>query len=145
MQPSATPPVNRQQGNGRLGFIITLAVFVSGIFAAVKVVPVRIDAYQFREALREEARYASVHRQDSRIRERISNAKRADGSPLYPPLTIFSLLVFYIYALQCLPTTIVVRSETRSWRWALGQLAGMSVFAYLASLLVYQMGTLWGL
>ena len=80
-----------------------------------------------------------------KIRERIAHAKKPDGSPLYPPLTIFSLLVFYIYALQCLPTTIVVKSETRSWSWALGQLAAMSLFAYLAALLVYQGGRLFGL
>ena len=55
-------PSRRQAGNGRLGFIITLALFASGIFAAVKVVPVRIDAYQFREVLREEARpYPACH------------------------------------------------------------------------------------
>ena len=79
------------------------------------------------------------------IRERITLATKEDGSRLYPPITIFSLLVFYIYALQCLPTTIVVKSETRSWRWALGQLAGMSAFAYLAALAVYQGGRLLGI
>jgi ferrous iron transport protein B len=79
-----------------------------------------------------------------KIRERISTAKKEDGSPRYPPLTIFSLLIFYIYALQCLPTTIVVKNETRSWRWALGQLAGMSAFAYVAALAVYQGGKLMG-
>ena len=79
-----------------------------------------------------------------KIRERISTAKKEDGSPRYPPLTILSLLIFYIYALQCLPTTIVVKNETRSWRWALGQLAGMSAFAYVAALAVYQGGKLMG-
>ncbi|MFP6879128.1 MAG: ferrous iron transport protein B [Roseibacillus sp.] len=79
-----------------------------------------------------------------RIRDRISNAKKDDGTPLYPPLAIFSLLVFYIYALQCLPTTIVVKGELRSWSWALGQLAGMSLFAYVAALTVYQGGKLFG-
>ena len=67
-----------------------------------------------------------------------------DGTPLYPPLAIFSLLVFYIYALQCLPTTIVVKGELRSWSWALDQLAGMSLFAYVAALIVYQGGKLFG-
>jgi ferrous iron transport protein B len=81
----------------------------------------------------------------ARIRSSMMSARKPDGSPLYPPIAICSLLIFYIYALQCLPTTIVVRSETRSWRWALGQLAGMSLFAYLAALLVYQAGRLIGL
>jgi ferrous iron transport protein B len=55
---------------------------------------------------------------------------------------LVSLLVFFIYALQCLPTTAVVARESGSWKWAAGQFVFMSGFAYLASLLVFQIGTL---
>jgi ferrous iron transport protein B len=79
-----------------------------------------------------------------RVRERIVAARAPDGSRLYPPLVVLSLLVFYVYALQCLPTTITVQRETRSWRWALGQLAGMTAFAYLAALAVFQAGRMLG-
>lgn len=78
------------------------------------------------------------------FRERIRNAKRADGSPEFTPLVAISLIVFFIYALQCLPTTAVVRRETGSWKWALGQLGAMTLFAYLAALAVFQIGTLLG-
>ncbi len=57
----------------------------------------------------------------------------------YSLATVLSLLVFYVFALQCLPTTAVVGRETKSWKWALGQLAGMSLFAYLAALLTFQL------
>jgi len=78
------------------------------------------------------------------LRERIAAAERPDGSPLFTPLTLISLLVFYIYALQCLPTTAVVAREAGSWKWAIGQFAFMSGFAYVASLVIFQIGRLLG-
>ncbi|MDG1671618.1 MAG: hypothetical protein P8H96_12185, partial [Akkermansiaceae bacterium] len=73
-----------------------------------------------------------------------TNAKRPDGSPLFTPLVALSLLAFFVYALQFLPTTAVVKRETGSWKWALGQLGGMTAFAYLSALAVYQIGKLIG-
>lgn len=78
------------------------------------------------------------------LREKISAATWPDGRPLFTPLTLISLLVFYIYALQCLPTSAVVAREAGSWKWAAGQFAFMSSFAYLAALVVYQGGRLLG-
>ena len=76
------------------------------------------------------------------IREKIQDAKWPDGRPLFTPLSLISLLIFFIYALQCLPTTAVVARETASWKWAIGQLVFMTAFAYLASLAVFQIGSL---
>ena len=73
---------NRERGEGRLGFIITLVVFLVGVFLAVKIVPVRIDGYQFREMLREEARYASIHRNDSVVVQRILDTAESLNIPL---------------------------------------------------------------
>ncbi len=78
------------------------------------------------------------------LRERIAAVKWPDGRPLFTPLTAVSLLVFYIYALQCFPTVVVVARESGSWKWALGQLAFMSAFAWAASFIVYQGGLLLG-
>ena len=133
---NAIEPVVQPLGwDGRLGAAMLTSFAAREVFNGSMAISFAIDEEEEEDedAVRE------------KIRDRIANAKKADGSPLYPPLTIFSLLVFYIYALQCLPTTIVVKSETRSWRWALGQLAGMSAFAYVAALLVYQIGKLFGL
>jgi ferrous iron transport protein B len=80
----------------------------------------------------------------SLIRDKISKATWPDGRPLFTPLTMVSLLVFFIYALQCLPTTAVVAREAGSWKWAIGQFVFMSGFAYLASLIVFQVGRLMG-
>jgi ferrous iron transport protein B len=79
-----------------------------------------------------------------RIRAKMQEATRPDGRKLFTPLSLISLLVFFIYALQCLPTSAVVAREAGSWKWAVGQFAFMTCFAYLASLLVYQIGSLMG-
>lgn len=79
------------------------------------------------------------------LRERLNASTWSDGRPVYTPLAVVSLLVFYIYALQCLPTSAVVARETGSWKWALGQFVFMTGFAYLASLVVFQTGRLFGL
>lgn len=76
------------------------------------------------------------------LRSKLSRATWPDGRKIYTPLTTLSLLVFFVYALQCLPTTVVVRRETGSWKWALGQLAGMTAVAWLAAFAVYQVGSL---
>ncbi|MDQ8190046.1 ferrous iron transport protein B [Roseibacillus persicicus] len=57
----------------------------------------------------------------------------------YSIATVLSLLVFYVFALQCLPTTAVVSREANSWKWAVVQLVGMSLFAYLAALITFQL------
>lgn len=68
----------------------------------------------------------------------LREARRSDGGLLFTTATSWSLLVFYVLAMQCLPTQVVTRAETGSWKWALLQLGYMSALAYLASLLVYQ-------
>ncbi len=80
----------------------------------------------------------------NRLRDQISKATWQDGRPLFTPLTLVSILVFFIYALQCLPTSAVVAREAGSWKWAAGQFVFMGGFAYLASLSVYQVGRLLG-
>lgn len=75
---------SRQSGEGRTGFIITLAVVLVGIFVGLKVIPVRINAYQFRDTLRDEARYASAHRNDAQVKERILDAAKGLEIPLEP-------------------------------------------------------------
>jgi len=77
-----------------------------------------------------------------RLRSKLSKATWPDGRKIYTPLTTLSLLIFFVYALQCLPTTVVVSRETNSWKWALGQLGAMTTVAWLASFAVYQIGSL---
>jgi hypothetical protein len=61
----------RQRGEGRIGFLIALIVVGVVIFVGVKIIPVRITAYEFRDTLREEARYAAVRDDDATVVVRI--------------------------------------------------------------------------
>ncbi|MCK4873674.1 MAG: ferrous iron transporter B [Phycisphaerales bacterium] len=76
--------------------------------------------------------------------DRMKSMKRTDGSLLFTGPTAASLLVFYILALQCLPTLAVTRRETGAWKWALLQFAWMSGLAYGAAFITYQGMTLLG-
>ncbi|HEY1099408.1 MAG TPA: ferrous iron transport protein B [Myxococcota bacterium] len=83
--------------------------------------------------------------ESSSLREAMQKDTKADGSPLYTPLTGLSLLVFFVLAMQCMSTIAVVKRETRSWKWPLFQVGYMTALAVTASLLVYQVGRLFGL
>lgn len=74
--------------------------------------------------------------EDATVREQIVNATRDEGSPVFTKATAASLLVFYVLAMQCLPTLAVTRRETGTWKWPLLQLGYMTAVAYLAALLV---------
>ena len=76
------------------------------------------------------------------IRERLAAETWADGTPMFGIPAVLALLIFYIYALQCLPTSAVVAREAGSWKWAIGQFVFMTLFAAAAALIVYQVGIL---
>lgn len=82
--------------------------------------------------------------QTRQLLARFQDAKRPDGTKVFTPLTCMSLLVFYVFAMQCLSTVAVVRRETNSWKWPLFQIGYMTATAYLAALIVYQGGKLFG-
>ena len=72
------------------------------------------------------------------VRERMASETRADGTRAYDLRTCLSLLVFYVFAMQCLSTVAVTRRETNSWGWAIFQVVYLTGFAYLAALATYQ-------
>jgi ferrous iron transport protein B len=78
------------------------------------------------------------------LRDRIQQETRADGRPIYSPLVCLSLLVFYVFAMQCVSTMAIVKRETGSYAWMWFQLAYMSGTAYLLALGIYQIGSALG-
>jgi ferrous iron transport protein B len=64
--------------------------------------------------------------------------RRDDGRPVFTQATAASALVFFVLAMQCLPTLAVTRRESGSLKWAALQLGYMSGVAYLAAFVVYQ-------
>lgn len=74
------------------------------------------------------------------LRDALRAAERPDGSKLFTPLICLNLMVFYVFAMQCISTIAVVKRETNSWRWPLFQLGYMTGFAWLFCLIIYQTG-----
>lgn len=60
------------------------------------------------------------------------------GGPRFTPAVGFSLMIFYLFAMQCMSTLAVVYRETGGWKWPMIQLVYMTALAYLSALLVYQ-------
>ena len=73
------------------------------------------------------------------LKEKMKAAVRPDGTPVFTLASGLSLLIFYVFAMQCMSTLAVVKRETRSWKWPAIQLVYMTGLAYLLSLLVYQL------
>jgi ferrous iron transport protein B len=72
---------------------------------------------------------------------RLQAATWPDGRVVFTLPMVLGLLVFYAWCLQCAATLAVIRRETNSWRWPLFSWAYMTVLAYVAALLIYQLGT----
>jgi ferrous iron transport protein B len=76
---------------------------------------------------------------DLTLREKMRLARRADGSPVYTVATGLSLLIFYVFAMQCMSTLAVVKRETRSWKYPLIQFTYMFLLAYVSAFIVFQL------
>ena len=75
---------------------------------------------------------------DEGVIARIRAMTRSDGSLVFTPATAAAALVFFVLAMQCLPTLAVTRRETGHMRYALLQLGYMSTVAYVLALIVHQ-------
>lgn len=72
------------------------------------------------------------------LRERLQNATFKDsGEKVFSMGTAISLMVFYLFAMQCISTIAVVKRETKSWKWPIIQVVYMGVLAYVGSWLAY--------
>ena len=76
---------------------------------------------------------------DLLLRDKMKAAVRKDGTPVYNLAAGLSLMIFYVFAMQCMSTLAVVKRETRSWKWPVIQLLYMTALAYLMALIAYQL------
>ena len=117
-----------------LGFDWKISVGILSSFAAREVV---VSALSVIYGLGEDGA------EDTTLVTMLRSQTRSDGSPVFDTATSVSLLIFFVLAMQCLPTQAVTKRETGSWKWAIFQLAYMSILAYLASLFAYQILSRW--
>lgn len=71
------------------------------------------------------------------LRQKLQQARHPDGSKVYTLPVGLSLMIFYVFAMQCMSTLAVVKRETKSWKFPLIQLGYMTGLAYVASFLTY--------
>jgi ferrous iron transport protein B len=74
------------------------------------------------------------------LRDALKAARWPDGRVLFTPLVCLSLMIFYVFAMQCMSTIAVVRRETNSWRWPIFQTLYMTGTAWIVTFVVYQAG-----
>ncbi len=74
-----------------------------------------------------------------KLKEKMQAAKKEDGTPMFTLATGLSLMVFYLFAMQCMSTLAIVKRETRTWKWPVIQFVYMTGLAYVMSLLFYQL------
>jgi ferrous iron transport protein B len=73
------------------------------------------------------------------LKEKMKAAVRNDGAPVYSLAAGVSLMLFYVFAMQCMSTLAIVKRETRSWKWPIIQLIYMTGLAYIFSFAAYQL------
>ncbi len=121
-----------------LGFDWKIGIGIVGSFAAREVfVSTMSTVYNVGEVEDSDAGTASLAKM-------LEDQKRPDGSKLYTPLLGITLMVFYVFALQCVSTVAVVRRETNSWKWPLFQWLYMSALAWVLAFVTWHGGRLLG-
>jgi ferrous iron transport protein B len=57
------------------------------------------------------------------------------GERVFTAPTVAALLVYFVYALQCMATMAVLRRETGTWRWPAIAFTYLTVLAWLMAYL----------
>jgi len=70
----------------------------------------------------------------------LKQQKHPDGTTIYTPLLAVTLMIFYVFAMQCASTVAIVRRETNSWKWPLFQWAYMGVLAWGLAFVTFHVG-----
>ena len=72
------------------------------------------------------------------IKTKMANERYSVGRKVFTLASGISLLLFYAFAMQCMSTLAIVKRETKSWKWPMVQLVGMSIIAYIFALMAFQ-------
>jgi ferrous iron transport protein B len=83
--------------------------------------------------------YAIDSDEEMTIRDRLKKeTNTTTGLPVFGIATSVSLLLFYAFSLQCMSTVAVTYKETKSFKWTSIQFIYMTILAYFAALIAYQ-------
>jgi ferrous iron transport protein B len=73
------------------------------------------------------------------IKQKLEKEKNSEGKPVFSMATALSLVLFYLFAMQCMSTLATVYRETKSWKWPVIQFVYMTGTAYVVSLITFQL------
>lgn len=73
-------------------------------------------------------------RDEGALPDRLREVRDDNGKKVFDAATVAAMLVFFVYALQCMSTVAVLRRETNSWRWPALAFGSMFVLAYVGAL-----------
>lgn len=72
------------------------------------------------------------------LADKLREAKKPDGTPLYGTANALALLVFFVIACQCMSTVAAIRRETKSLRWPAFVVVYTYAVAYVLAVVVFQ-------
>ena len=70
-----------------------------------------------------------------------SEGLRAQLVKHYTPLQAFCIMLFCLLSIPCLATLAIIKRELNSWKMAFVEAGALFALAYVATLIVYQLGT----
>lgn len=121
---------------GRIGR--TIAPVLSPLGFDWKVSTAMIGAFAAKEVF--VAQMGIIYSVDSADAE--SGALREKLRAAYTPLQGFCIMLFCLIGMPCMATVAVTKRETGSWKWAVMQLSGLTLLAWIITAAVYQVGQL---
>ena len=115
----------------RIGIGLISSFAAREVFVSSTAVVFSVESYDANKA----------HADITPLRVALRNAQWPDGRPLFTPLVCLCLMIYYVFAMQCMSTIAVVRRETNGWKWPIFQTLYMTGTAWVLSFIVYQAGT----
>ena len=78
----------------------------------------------------------------SALETAMRNSRWPDGRRVFTIPVAFSVMIFFALCAQCASTLVIIRRETNSWFWPAFTFVYMTLLAYVAALITYQVGSL---
>lgn len=80
-----------------------------------------------------------VDEESKSLKDRLrSEVNPKTGKPVYNLAVAWSLLIFFVFSMQCISTLAVLRKETSGWKIPVMVFSYMMILAYAGSFIVYQ-------
>jgi ferrous iron transport protein B len=85
--------------------------------------------------------YSVNNDSDSNLKliDKMKREKNSSGKLVYNLASGVSLMIFYVFAMQCMATLAIVKRETLSWKWPFIQILYMGFLAYFGAFVTFQM------